>query len=225
MSDISESGWARKAGADMSAVFENDQFPIENDQFPIQPADVGIRRLQAAFTSRLVQIPGAALIVIGAFFTTLWMTEPTPMNVASEPDRGSSGSEIDKLAGMQVSTWEGLRESAADAGLVPARSLVGVVDGLTRANEREVTVHGWLADPRGDGAPLNLIAFVGSKSVAFGKTASERPDVASALRLPDGAEKNVGFELTFSCKTGQVPIIVGVGSGRQYRILELTKAC
>jgi len=98
MSDISESGWGQEAGGgDMSAVFENDQFPI-------QPADVGIRRLQAAFTSRLVQIPGAALIVIGAFFTTLWMTEPTPMNAASEPDRGSSGSEIDKLAGMQVST-------------------------------------------------------------------------------------------------------------------------
>jgi hypothetical protein len=196
---------------------------FEVDQLRIRPAGVAV--LRAALTSRLVQIPGAALIVIGAFFATLWLTGLTPMNAVPQPDTASSESEIDKLAGMHVSTWEDLRESAADVGLVPARSLVGAVDKLTRANDRDVTAAGWLADPHGDGAPMTLIAFLGSKSVAIGKTSSERPDITAALRLTNGAEKNVAFELTFSCETGHLPIIVGVGPERQYRLFELKQVC
>jgi hypothetical protein len=210
-------GGVALGGPYMRTVFEDDRMALS--------VNWGIQRVRALLTSRLIQILGAALIVIGTFFTTLWFTEPAPINAAREPDRESSRTEIDKLAEMHVSTWEELRNSAADAGLVPARSMVGVVDELARANDRDVTATGWLADPRGDGAPLTVIAFVGSKSVAIGKTVSERSDVTAALRLPEGVEKNVAFSLTFSCQTGHLPIIVGVGPGRQYRLLELKKVC
>jgi len=194
-------------------------------QLRIQPASVAVRRLRAALTSRWVEIPVAALIVIGVFFATLWLTEPTPINGVLQSDTASSESGIGKLAGMHVSTWAELREAAADAGLLPARSLVGTVERLTRANDSDVTATGWLADPQSDGAPMTVIVFLGSKSIAIRKTFSERPDVTAALRLANGAEKNVAFELTFSCGAGHLPIIVGVGPDRQYRLFELKQVC
>jgi len=196
-----------------------------DDPLPVQPADADVRRLHGGLSARLLQIAGGALIVMGSFFATLWLTEPTPKEGASESRAASTGSEIEKLAGMHVSNLEELTKSAADAGLLPARSLTGSVDALKRADEQQVTAAGWLADPQGDGDPLTLIIFVGGKAVARGKTSSERPDVTEALGLAFGAEKNVMFGLTFRCRAGEQPIIVGVGPKRQYRPLEVKQSC
>ncbi len=48
---------------------------------------------------------------------------------------------------------EDLKKSAADADLIPARSLTGALDAITRVNEGEVRATGWLADPGGDVTP------------------------------------------------------------------------
>jgi hypothetical protein len=122
----------------------------------------------------LSRFVGGAIIVISSFLVTLWLTEPTPKQVEAQSGAVAIISETDKFAGMHVSNLEELKKSAADAGLVPARSLTGALDAMTRVNEREVTAAGWLADPGGDATPLTIIAFVGGKSVAIGKTSGER---------------------------------------------------
>jgi hypothetical protein len=198
---------------------------VVDDPFPIQPGDADLARRHPSLSGRLLKIAGGALVMIAAFFTTLWLTEPTPNEATSEPRLTSSGSGIEKLAGMHVSNLEELTTSAAKAGLRPARSFTGSVDALTRANEQEVTAAGWLADPQGDGDPSTVLVFVGGKSVARGKTSSERPDVAAALGLSFGAEKNVMFGLTFRCRAGEQPILVGIGPKRQYRSLEVKQSC
>jgi hypothetical protein len=133
--------------------------------------------------------------------------------------------ESDKLAGMHVSNLEELKKSAADAGLVPARSLTGALDAVTRVNEREVTAAGWLADPGGDATPLTIIAFVDGKSVAIGKTSGERQDVTAAFGLTNGTQKNIAFGVTFNCTAGLMPIIVGIGPDRQYHALGSNRSC
>src|SRR5690348_16205633 len=110
----------------------------------MQPGDADLRRRHAGLSGRLFKIAGGVSIVIAAFFTTLWLTEPTPNEATSDT---SSGTEIEKLAGMRVSNLEELTTSAAKAGLRPARSFTGSVDALTRINEQEVKAAGWLADP------------------------------------------------------------------------------
>jgi hypothetical protein len=198
----------------MSAVFEDQELPV-------QPAHAGPR---VALTSRLTKFVGGAVVLIASFFITLWLTEPTPKETGGQSGDASNISEIDKLAGMHVSNLEELKKSAADAGLVPASSLKGTVDAVTRANEREVTAAGWLADPRGDATALTIIAFVGGKSAAIGKTSGERQDVTEALGLAFGSQKNVSFGVTFSCPAGEQPIIVGIGR-RPYRPLEPSRSC
>ena len=90
------------------------------------------------------------------------------------------------------------------------------VDRMIRINDREVAAHGWLADPGGDATPLKLLVFVGGKLAVATETQGERPDVARALALTQGAEKNVSFQANFACAPGQQPVIVGLGLGKQY---------
>ena len=97
-------------------------------------------------------------------------------------------------------------------GNAPAPALLGV----SRVNDREVAVYGWLADPGGDAMPLKLLVFVGGKLAVATETQGERPDVARALALTQGAEKNVSFQVNFGCAPGQQPVMVGLGVGRQY---------
>jgi hypothetical protein len=48
------------------------------------------------------------------------------------------------------------------------------------------------------------------------QTRGERPDVTKAMGLAFGAERNVGFEVNFGCRTGDHPIVIGLGSDKQY---------
>ena len=92
----------------------------------------------------------------------------------------------------------------------------GSIDAMTRINDREVAVRGWLVDPNGDGTPLKLLVFVAGKFVVATETQGERPDVTRALALTLGAEKNVSVQVSASCAPGQQPIMVGLGTGTQY---------
>jgi hypothetical protein len=52
----------------------------------------------------------------------------------------------------------------------------GVVDAMTRVNDREARLNGWLADPDGDAAALTILVFVGGKNVERIQSWGERPD-------------------------------------------------
>ena len=72
-----------------------------------------------------------------------------------------------------------------------------------------------LADPVGDAASIAII-FVGGKHVGSTRTQAERPDVTKAFGLAFGAERNVAFVVTFECRAGARPSVVGLGSDNQY---------
>jgi hypothetical protein len=94
--------------------------------------------------------------------------------------------------------------------------MAGGLDGLTRINERDVSMTGWLADPQGDATPQQLLVYVSGALAVQGETKGERPDVANARGLAFGTEKNVAFALNFACSKGEKLIVVGLGSRNQY---------
>jgi hypothetical protein len=145
-------------------------------------------------------IIGAA-VLFGSFFITLWLTEPSVT-------RG--------LEGQRISNYSDLPKAAQNVGLSHSEELKGFIDVISRINEREVNITGWLADPLGDSTPLNVMVFINGAMVATTQTKGERADITKAFHLGPGAEKNVVFSLNFDCKPGAEPVIVGIGNRRQY---------
>lgn len=87
---------------------------------------------------------------------------------------------------------------------------------MSRTNNLDVTMAGWLADLEGDGTPLDVVVFVAGVMVARTATKGERPDVTQAFGLGLGAEKNVYFQVSFRCGPGEPPVVAGLGRARQY---------
>jgi hypothetical protein len=159
---------------------------------------------------RLIFVGILAVVLLGSFFLTLWLTDISPLK--SKDTRSAT----EQLADRKVSDYSELSRVAWDIGLTLSRRIRGVFEGATRSNERDVRYWGWLADPDGDATPLNIVVFVAGRAVAAAQTKGERADVTGSLGLAFGAEKNVVFEVTFNCPAGEVPVIVGLGTGKQY---------
>lgn len=148
-----------------------------------------------------------------SFLLTLWLIEPHP---ALQPS-GYKAPDIGPLAAQHVAAYEDLRRAASEAGLKLSLHMKGHVDTISRINDREVAVAGWLADPEyGDGTPLRIIVFVGGPVVGRTDTKGDRPDVTHALGLEFGSEKNVAFRLNFACRPADQPVLIGLGSRSQY---------
>ena len=150
-------------------------------------------------------------VLIGSFLATLWLTSPGPPGSKTD-DRSSA----EQLASRSIFSRSDLIEAAVAAGLSSSTRMKGSVDSTLRANERDVTIGGWLADPEGDATPLTVLVFVTGKKVAMTQTHGERPDVTKVLGLAFGAQDNVAFAVSFGCRTGDQPIIVGLGLDKQY---------
>ena len=60
--------------------------------------------------------------------------------------------------------------------------------------------------------------FINGSVVAATQTKGERPDVTKFFNFASGVEqmKNVAFSLNFNCRSGDQPIVVGVGQDQQY---------
>jgi hypothetical protein len=151
---------------------------------------------------RTIYIICGAAVLFGSFFITLWLTEPQ-----SPPER---------LEDQRISNYSDLSNATQNVGLRLSEQMKGEVDSINRITEREVKMEGWLADPQGNSTPLELFVFMDGSMVAAAQTKGERPDVTNAIHLSHGAEKNVGFSLTFSCRPGGRPVVVGVEGRTQY---------
>jgi hypothetical protein len=159
---------------------------------------------------RLFFIGTLAIVLLGSFLLTLWFTDMGP----STSRDARPGSE--HLADRKVSDYSELSSVASDLGLTLSRRMQGTFDGAARISERDVLYWGWLADPDGDATPLKIVVFVGGRAVGIAQTTGERADLTRLLGLAFGAEKNVTFEVKFSCRTGEVPVVVGLGTRKQY---------
>jgi len=152
--------------------------------------------------------------LFGSFFVssnlldTLSRSRPNPAD-DKRPD-------AEKLGDYTVRNFGDLVEAAVAIGMHRSGDLKGVVDEINRINENEVAMRGWLADPTGDSKVLEVLVFVAGKKAAMTQTKGERPDVTKSLKLADGAEKNVAFQLTFNCRPGDDVVTAGLGSDRQY---------
>jgi hypothetical protein len=165
----------------------------------------------AGISMRKMGLIGMLLVVlVGSFFATLWLADSGVRDERSAAEQ---------LANSSIFNRSDLIEAAVAAGLHRSTQMKGVVDAMTRVNDREVRINGWLADPDGDATAAAVLVFVDGKNVATTQTRGERPDVTKALGLAFGTERNVGFEVTFRCRTGQQPMIVGVGSAKEYHSL------
>jgi hypothetical protein len=159
---------------------------------------------------RLLFIGVLAIVFSGSFLLTLWFADIGP----SKSRDARPGSE--QLADRKVSNYSELSSAASVLGVTPSRRMQGALDGATRSSERDVSYWGWLAGPDGDATPLKIIVFVGGRVVATAQTNGERADVTRLLGLAFGAEKNVAFAVKFSCRAGELPVVVGLGTNRQY---------
>jgi hypothetical protein len=136
-------------------------------------------------------------------------------------DPTDARSDSERLASQRVTDYSGLRGAASRAGLRFSLDMIGAIDGYSRLNEREVAISGWVADPEGDAAPIDVIIFVAGSVVVRMKTKGERPDVTGPRGLAFGTEKDVKFEVNFTCAPGQQPVVVALGMKRQYFPLPL----
>jgi hypothetical protein len=161
---------------------------------------------------RITRLLTLAAVAIGSFWLTLWMTGPRPAPSGADGFR----SDAERLASYSISGTTDLVEAVISLGFSRSPQMAANIDGMSRINDREVAVNGWLADPGGDATPLKLLVFVAGKFAASTETQGERPDVARAHALTQGAEKNVSFQANFGCSPGQQPVIVGLGLGKQY---------
>jgi hypothetical protein len=139
-----------------------------------------------------------------------------PRTTSARPDPADHRPIAERLASQKVSDRSELTTAAAAVGLMPSRRTLGRVEGLSRIDARDVTMSGWLCDRYGDATPLTVVVFAGGSMVATTRTAGERPDVARMVGLGFGAEKNVSYRVSFACRPGERPIVVGLGPKEEY---------
>jgi hypothetical protein len=160
---------------------------------------------------RILYFGTLAAVLVGSFLLTLWYIDTT-----SSPDSTDTRPDRERLAERRVSDYDELAREAGAVGLRFSRRINGNIDAINRINERDVSITGWLADPEGDATPLDIIVFVAGRVAARTQTKGERPDVTRTLGLGFGAEKNVAFQVIFSCRAGDQPVVVGLGVGKRY---------
>ena len=149
-------------------------------------------------------------VFFGSLFITLWLTEP------EVPSPTDNRSDAERLAVYPISDSSDLAKSAQNANLILSRRLLGYVDAIRRINAREVGLSGWAADREGDSTPLEVLIFVAGRLVATTHTKGERPDVTAAMHLGFGARSNVALAANFTCRTGDLPVVVVLGKEKQY---------
>src|SRR5262245_41730724 len=102
----------------------------------------------------------AALLM--SFFVTLRLIEPDSRSRSAD----NTPPDIVTLAAQRVLGYSDVEAAARQAGLTPSSRMRGVVGFISRVNEGEVAVNGWLADPENDGTPLKIVVFLGGSVAA-----------------------------------------------------------
>jgi hypothetical protein len=139
-----------------------------------------------------------------------------PRTTRARPDPNDKRPAVERLASRAVGSYSELPEAAAAAGLRLGRRFTYSVDNIVRVDAQRVTMDGWLADTDGDGTPLDVLIFVGAAVVGAVATKGEVPGVAKDYRFGLGAEKNIAFQSTFPCRSGEQPVVAGVGPKERY---------
>jgi hypothetical protein len=150
----------------------------------------------------VIQVGFGAAVLVGSFFTTLWLTAP------NYPET---------RAAAYISNDFNLLKAARDFVVLPlSQRMTGNIDTTNRINEREVSIVGWVADMEGDGTPTEVLVFAGEAFIAATQTKGERSDVTQALHSGFGPEKNVSFSVNFDCRPGDQFVVVAIAASKHY---------
>jgi len=112
--------------------------------------------------------------------------------------------------------WPTFVAAVDAAGFRPSFDVRMAIDELRRGDDGGIRIAGWAADVRGQGAPLNLLVFAAGRLVYDTQTAGERPDVTQELKLSVPSARNVKYDGTFTCVTGQKLIVAVVSRSKRY---------
>ena len=189
-------------------------FAVQGRQMDRPMLAGGGGRLMQKFATSSVQ--AVFLAYVGFLCAVLLASAGASRWLSGRPDPPDGRPSAERLARHSVHDTRELHQAAYAAGLITARRLMGVIDVVTRVDDRQVAIIGWLADKEGDAAPRDLVVFLGGRAVATGQTSGERPDVTQAIGLKGGTEKHVGFRVLFACRTGEQPVVVGLSAPKYY---------
>jgi hypothetical protein len=175
------------------------------------PAATSIHWQVGRSMDRRVLFPLAVLgVTLGSFFLTLlFLDTGAPPPALQQPAS-------DRLGTQRLASLAELPSIASQIGLKLATNMHGNIDTLSRIDQRDVMMAGWIADTEGDATPNELLIFVGGSLAARTKTRGERPDVQQRLNLYFGSEKNLTFQVNFACHSGEQPVAVALGQGGRY---------
>ncbi len=160
-----------------------------------------------------------------AFLVVMMLLSALVARLTAEPlDPPDGRPNVERLGRHRILDVRQLHRAAQAAGLTTTPRLRGTLDVLERVDARNVSIRGWVAKQDGDGAPSQVVVFIGGNNIATAATRGLRPDVTKALGLSNGAENNVAFNLTFACRSGEQPVVAALSDPRYYVPLR-TPAC
>jgi MFS family permease len=175
-----------------------------------------LRSLLNGQGSHLVQRSAIIGFLTAVVIGNLVLLLSQPRTTSARPDPADHRPIAERFSSQKVSTVSELTAAAAAVGLTVSRRTVGRIERITRIDERDVALTGWLADRYGDATALTVMVFVAGTMAGTTRTEGERPDVAALVGLGFGAEKHVNYRVSFACRTGDQPIVVGLGPREQY---------
>jgi hypothetical protein len=154
----------------------------------------------ADFAMNWPGISFGAVVLVGSFFVTYWLTEPEAAKSESVEFSGLKQTAIG-LSKLSVDSADDLRSAAQHVGLRLSPDFKGFVEQIRRVGDKaEIT--GWVVDLRGIGEPTQVFAFTGGKLVASAETRGERVDVTRVLNLEGDQKSNVRFAFDLNCRSG-----------------------
>jgi hypothetical protein len=148
-------------------------------------------------------------VFVVSFLSALWLTTPPEMPLPG-PE-----TPLDNFSDFEISDQVQLAAAAGAAGLEPSQTLKGFVEELATSGKGQTRIHGWVADPMGQGTPTILV-FAQGKPILKTQTKGRRSDVTAFLSLSEPAAANVEFNGVFSCRAGKPLLIVAVDAKNSY---------
>ena len=172
------------------------------------------------FPRALFAIFAGAIVCAGSFFGTLafidFTNAPPTSAIADDADR------VDGLKAALIYDESSLRRAADNIRLETSPNLKGVLDVLERLPDGQIRLAGWVADTRGDGTPVRILAFAKGKPILEAETSGERPDVTAAFQLSPSSARNVKFELKVACNPRDALVIAAANNKNAYLPLKAT---
>ena len=124
--------------------------------------------------------------------------------------------EVAVLASAPVSDATSLMAAVQTAGLRGTSEVKGAIEGLERVDAERVKLSGWAVDKTASSPSLTIVAFAGGRHAMTAVTSGPRKDVARMFGLSDADARDVSFETTLACGSGQKLIVVAVTADRTY---------